>query len=580
MLRRFFSPFSPSGCETVAVVLFVSAMTQMLTRKVRRAPFEFELDGPRAHKPGGHQPDFLLSVLKNSAQAGTRSPAATLSVPSGRHITLDSLFIVDILGAVDFGSITEIDCSSRRLNAVDFTVLRDLSAVKKADFSDNKLPLEPFAVMRALEELDLSCNSLKSFDHKASESMAGDSRAWSCLVILNLAYNFSSKMLTGLQLIPRLTKLNLSFNSLTSLPSSLMHFTCLSHLDLSGNKLNSDPDFFSLATIPALQTLILNENNIFRVPKFQFGFEVLMHLSLDRNKIEYPDDIASLTDLEQLQDVSILGNPILLRVRYLKSARVAFAAANIALNCDDAPPPVKHSIVGPLRTVRFDPLVLPSFTKAHIRALNRKVHRTSESPTTSPDKPAADTVFMTSFASKTEEDEERRTQIEPTPLPEPEAPPIVSVWDEVPVVQFDRRIGLMPSRRQDFVMSFRKLEYLVAHPEIRLKPQVSTCLEPEYQTVSASLPNLIVGKEAPEPPGTTKPSVATQLAARTEYTKAEIEGMLRSMEERLGVVERDLLISDESGQTAVDIALDQRNFAALHKQYEQIRAELINTLNS
>jgi hypothetical protein len=557
-------------------------MREVLTRKVRRGPFEFERDGPRVHKPGGHQPDFSLSVPKNSAPARTRSPAATLSVPTGRQITLDSLFIVDILGAADFGSITEIDCSSRRLNAVDFTALRDLSAVKKADFSDNKLPLEPFAVMPALEELDLSCNSLKSFDYKASESMAGDSRVWSCLAVLNLAYNFSSKMLTGLGLIPRLTKLNLAFNSLTTLPSSLMHFTCLSHLDLSGNQLNSDPVFFSLATIPALQTLILNENNIIRVPKFQFGFEVLMHLSLDQNKIEYPDDIASLTDLEQLEDVSILRNPILLRVRYLKSARAAFAAANITLNCDEAPAPVKHSMVGPLRTVRFDPLALPTFTKAHIRALNRKVRRTGESPElppSSPDKPAADTVFMTSFPSKSDEDDVRPAQIHPTPLPEPEPPEIVSIWDEVPVVQFDRRIELRPSRRQDFVTSFRKLEYLVAHPEIRLKPRDSTCLEPEDQTVSAILPDLIIGKE-PEPQARTKPSVATQLAARTEYTKEEIEGMLRSMEERLGVVERDLLVSDESGQTAIDIALDQRNFAALHKQYEQIRAELINTLNS
>jgi hypothetical protein len=40
------------------------------------------------------------------------------------------------------------------------------------------------------------------------------------------------------------------------------------------------------------------------------------------------------------------------------------------------------------------------------------------------------------------------------------------------------------------------------------------------------------------------------------------------MEERLGVIELGLLVLDESGQTAVDIALDQRNFATLHKQYE------------
>jgi hypothetical protein len=56
--------------------------------------------------------------------------------------------------------------------------------------------------------------------------------------------------------------------------------------------------------------------------------------------------------------------------------------------------------------------------------------------------------------------------------------------------------------------------------------------------------------------------------------------MLQSMEERLAVVERDLMVADESGQSAVDMALDQKNFSMLHRQYETIRAELINTLNS
>jgi cob(I)alamin adenosyltransferase len=92
------------------------------------------------------------------------------------------------------------------------------------------------------------------------------------------------------------------------------------------------------------------------------------------------------------------------------------------------------------------------------------------------------------------------------------------------------------------------------------------------------LPDLIVGKM---PPVVQKKSeVASKLAARTEYTKTEIQNMLQSMEERLSVVERDLAVTDESGQNAVDIALDQQNFASLHKQYETIRAELINTLNS
>jgi Leucine-rich repeat (LRR) protein len=205
------------------------------------------------------------------------------------------------LCTLQFDKVTQIDGSSRRLNSIDLSALRELSSVKKVDFRDNKLPLEPFAVMAALEELDLSCNFLKSFDYKSSESMTGDDRAWSCLVKLNLAFNACAKFLTDLQLIPRLSKLNLSNNSLNSLPSNLMHFTSLSYLDLTGNNLNGDPSFFSLATIPALQTLVLNENDIVHIPKFQFGFEALRQLHLNGNRIEVSDDIVSLTDFEQIE---------------------------------------------------------------------------------------------------------------------------------------------------------------------------------------------------------------------------------------------------------------------------------------
>ena len=183
-------------------------MSQVLTRKVRRVPYEFERDGPIVRKPS-HVPDFSLSVTKNSGAVNEGISASTSSFAKERRIVLDTLFIVDVLGTSKFDDVTEIDGSSHRLNAVDLSAIRELSAVQKADFSDNKLPLEPFAVMPALEDLDLSCNSLKSFDYKSSEEMSGDDRAWSNLVSLNLAFNSCGQFITELQLIPRLMKLNL-----------------------------------------------------------------------------------------------------------------------------------------------------------------------------------------------------------------------------------------------------------------------------------------------------------------------------------------------------------------------------------
>jgi hypothetical protein len=187
---------------------------------------------------------------------------------------------------------------------------------------------------------------------------------------------------------------------------------------------------------------------------------------------------------------------------------------------------------------------------------------------------------MTSFESRTGEDmEPPPPEIEPTPLPGPEPTVITSVWSDVPVLQLAQRVGLSPKHRPEFVTTFRKLEFLVAHPEIRLRPRESTCLQPdEGEPQREEAPNLLMGKEPRPLPK--ESAISTKLAARTEYTKSEIQSMLRSMEERLSIVERDLQVSDESGQSAVDIALDQKNFASLHKQYETIRAELINTLNS
>lgn len=572
----------------------------MLTQGVKtkkRAPFEFERNGPINRPPGGHKADMSLSVNRpREYQSRNLSNSSTqlLHTKSQKTITLDTLFIVDLLGSSDFEKCTEIDGSSKKLNAIDLSAMKQLTNVAKADFSDNQLPLEPFAVMPSLESLDLSCNSLKSFNFQSSESMSGDDRAWKSLNTLNLSFNMCSRCITDLQLIPLLTNLNLSNNSLTSLPSNLMHFTCLTTFDLSGNMLNGDSAFFSLATIPSLQILVLDNNQIMHIPKFQYGFEALQQISLKNNQIEIYEDFDSLADLDQLENVDILGNPICLRPKHLVVARQTFAAKNINLTCDEPPPAVKRSLAGPLRTVQFDPLTLPTFTQAHIKALNQKNKKLEGSPKkkTRPSseekqpmpivKPAQleDDVFMTAFGSKADE-EPQKLDIQPTELPQQqeEEQVITSVWNEVPVVQLERRVQLTPRRRNDFITTFKKLEFIVSHPDVRLKPRESPSMESDdEEALSEQVPDVIIGK--PPVVAKKKKEVATKLAARTEYTKTEITQMLQSMEERLSIVERDLQVADESGQSAVDIALDQKNFANLHKQYETIRAELINTLNT
>jgi hypothetical protein len=147
----------------------------------------------------------------------------------------------------------------------------------------------------------------------------------------------------------------------------------------------------------------------------------------------------------------------------------------------------------------------------------------------------------------------------------------------VPVVQLKQRAELSPRRRSKFFSPFQKLKFLVAHPEIRLRPRESTYLKPDKSRVLAEkVPNLLLGRQPLV--AQKKSAVAWNLVARTEYTKSAVQNMLQSMEEWLSVVEKDLQIVDDNGKLTVDVRLDQKNFANLHKEYETIRAELINTL--
>lgn len=566
---------------------------------LRRGPrplFEFQRTGPIARQPAGHKPDFDFKG-PSTTDGGFNNDQSNATInnvlPKRKSVVLDTLFLVDTLGTSHFEKFTEIDASSRKLNTIDLTALGQLVNIVKADFSDNTLPLEPFAVMPKLEELDLSCNSLRSFDYKSSETMSGDERAWPALVNLNLSFNSCGKSITDLQLIPHLTVLNLSHNNITSLPANLMHFTCLVTLDLAGNQLNSEASFFSLATIQSLQTLILDSNGIKHIPKFQFGFEALSHISLKMNKIEMTEDIQSLTDLELLEDVNIAGNPIILRTKVLATVKQLYASSNIDLRTEDSPDlSIKSKSYAYFKAVPVDPLTLPSFTKQHQRALNKevKVHSTvqREEPESNVVKPDDD-VFMTEFGAKTDEDAPLNLNVQEQATSDEEREVessvevgdgiIASVWDEIPVLQQEKRKKLVPARRSEFVTALKRLEFLVTHPDLKIKPRETTAQEKsdsqkiELKRSSAPVKHAVTVTKA-------KKEIANQLAARTEYTKTEIQQMLRSMNDRLSIVERDLRATDESGQAAIDIALDQRSFADLHKKYETIRAELINTLNS
>jgi hypothetical protein len=497
---------------------------------------------------------------------------------------LDDILLVDVLGHSQFSESENVDAFGRHLTGVDPRTLAQLIACIRADFSDNSLSIEPFAAIPNLRELDLSSNAIKSFSFEQSQSVT--ERPWAHLQTLNIGYNALGQSVGELQRLPALTTLNLSHNGIAELPTNLMRFTSLTNLNLAGNTLNSEWAFFSLATIPALRELNLDGNQIVRLPRFEFGFENLALFSIRSNKIETADDISTLVNLPSLAEVNICKNPLVLRFRSLSDARKLFKGSNISLITRPAEKSARQTLVGPLRTVAFDPLTLPSFAPQHYQALNKKHAKRAESPKERSKEESSEkteaTVFITGFGSVADENQ-TQIHIPPTPLPtvtENEFPNN-SVWNEVPVTSQDRRVQLTIRTRSKFEQAVTKLAFVVSHPEHRLKPRESPSTEVEPVKL-AETPSTLpppVKKKTPLKPHK-KHSIAGQLAARTEYTKTEIQRMLISMEERIAVVETDMQAVDESGQSALETSLDQRNFTMLHKQYETIRAELINTLNS
>ena len=579
--------------------------------KVPRPAFEFQRNGPVVKGPAGHKPDFTLAITRPSSNIRNQQPTKTPR--RTKMATLDEVLIVDLTKTQNLKKCKELDLSGRKLGKIDINTLRQLKNVKKIDCSDNSLSLEPFSVVPKLEELDLSCNGIKKFDFSVSERMLDPSiKAWVSMKKLNLGFNYCSGFIVDIMLMQNLEWLSLSNNNLSDLPPNMMHFTNLKYLNLASNSLNTDSSFFALATIPALETLILDNNQITQFPVFDFGFESLIHLSMKKNAIEVSEDIEPVLEIECLKQIDITDNPICLKLKEIPYVKKLFGEKNIELLMSAIKKQKPSTIPSKLRTIAPDPLCLPSFAKKHIQALNRKTPRKlntsrkqkynkeeeileenepddAEFPT---ETKIRSNVFMTDIDNAAA-DEPQRPEIPETPLPDEFELDIerTSIWDEVPVIQAKDRKKLTTRTKPNFDKALMQLKFIVEHPDHRIRPRESPSTEvPEPTKSQASQASqsqsqsssYMITRPQPTPKATPrkKKSIGSQLQARTEYTKTEIQQILRSMEERLSVVENDLAKADESGQNAVEVALDQKNFTNLHKQYEVIRAELLSTLKS
>jgi hypothetical protein len=180
---------------------------------------------------------------------------------------------------------------------------------------------------------------------------------------------------------------------------------------------------------------------------------------------------------------------------------------------------------------------------------------------------------MTSFSSKPPET--YLPKITEPAVVEPDEPPITSIWNEVPYLQGEKRLAISPRRKTNFAAAFGRLDALVRHPVLRLKPIATIPIVDDEHLELEEMPDLALVKERPG--AKKKLDVESGGPVRPEYTKEEIENMLKGMEQRLTIAEQGVALSDQKGQND---AIDEEGFATLHKKYEVIRADLIEALNS
>lgn len=216
--------------------------------------------------------------------------------------------------------ISHLDLSFNLLADIPKSIL-NCKKLKVLDVRKNEITVVPKAIcdLRALDQLLLSMNHIKSFDISSS------------IKILDLSYNNITliptdffKKLPSLQYLnldsnqinhlpddigESIRELNISRNKLISIPLNLSNATKLLLLDVSHNQINNLPDsIFDL--IYSLQKLYLNGNPIQLLPDLSDLISLIFLDLSDTLITELPISIAKLAQLKFLSVGQSLDNDL------------------------------------------------------------------------------------------------------------------------------------------------------------------------------------------------------------------------------------------------------------------------------
>lgn len=262
---------------------------------------------------------LLINLIKINGQ--------TISITDGK-VNLRNRNLKDFGPFWFFPShiITDIDVSLNRISEIRYESLWDMSRLKTANFSNNKIGLieiNSFEHAPRLENLYLNGNSIKltNFLQKGgrqlkfldlSENQIVDitenSFKLSNLKFLNLSDNKIVRInKNGFNGLIKLRELNLSKNNLSELNKLTFSqgMTSLKRLDLSKNNLTT-----TIINAPYLIDLNMKNNEITEIVTNAFrGCPILENLNLSGNKIKTFQRNA-LEDLFELKYVNLSNNNI------------------------------------------------------------------------------------------------------------------------------------------------------------------------------------------------------------------------------------------------------------------------------
>jgi hypothetical protein len=229
--------------------------------------------------------------------------------PPGR--TLDGFMLLDCCRVEFPDEVAQVVLSGLNITNVVAEDLLFFSNLSRLDLSDNEAPLEPFACLPQLVELDFQCNALQHASIPPNGFLS--------LEVLNLSFNcLTTRDVEELSNLLRIRELYLGSNGIRALPPVMDRFSKLETLSLEHNSLSGHEVFNFLAMMPRLRNLNVGHNKITAFPESALsmdskrgaGFYNLVYLNLAHNKITDEADIAFTGELHSLRRLVLYGNPL------------------------------------------------------------------------------------------------------------------------------------------------------------------------------------------------------------------------------------------------------------------------------